>query len=95
MKPASASRSSGSASAAFAFLLSGCLWVALLGLLANTLLGGSLWQILVAVLFTGLPLALLLWHQATVHSILRRQRVRPDSLVFRWYSGRLTGPLLA
>lgn len=95
MKPASASRSSGSASAAFAFLLSGCLWVALLGLLANTLLGGSLWQILVAVLFTGLPLALLLWHQATVHSILRRQRFRPDSLFFRWYSGRLMGLLLA
>lgn len=77
------------------FLLQGWLWLALLAFLAWVPLAGALWQVLLATGLAAVPLVVLLLHQATVRGVLRRQRFRPDSFLFQWYSGRLLALLAA
>ena len=77
------------------FLVAGWLWLGLLAWLARFPLSGALWQVLLATGLASLPLVALLLHQATVRSVLRRQRFQADSFLFQWYSGRLLALLAA
>lgn len=69
-------------------VLAGWFWLALLAFLARVLLRGEPWQVLLATGIACLPLVLLLLHQSSVHLVLKRQRFRPDSFLYRWFSGR-------
>ena len=68
----------------FSFLWLACAWY-----LTGTFAGGPLWQVLLAVSFLALPLVTFTLYQRIVHKTLRRVKYRPDSLLYRFFSGRL------
>lgn len=69
-------------------VLAGWLWLVVLAFLARVPLRGEPWQVLLATGIGCLPLVLLLLHQSSVHVVLKRQRFRADSFLYRWFSGR-------
>lgn len=76
------------------FLPVAWLWLVLAWLAATRAPTGLFWQALLALLWFAVPLALVGLYDLSIAKTLRRERLRRDGRLFRWFSGRTLPALL-